>query len=37
VGIAKKLYVGSTASFGGAISTANNTLNNIGDDAQLGD
>lgn len=37
VGIAKKLYVGSTASFGDAITLANNRLNNIGDDIQLGD
>jgi len=37
VGIAKKLYVGSNASFAGAVTLANNTWNLIGDDAYLGD
>ena len=37
VGIAKKLYVGTESHFSGAIYTANNTWNQIGDDAYFGD
>ena len=37
VGIAKKLYVGTESHFSGAIYTANNTWNQMGDDAYFGD